>query len=87
MGHGLIETGDGPERGVGFVIRDGSGRFIAARSVNLRVVSSAICAEALACRGALFFASELGMESIVVEGGIFTDCANGWKKETLQHRG
>ncbi|KAG5562118.1 hypothetical protein RHGRI_004986 [Rhododendron griersonianum] len=54
--------------GVGFVIRDGSGRSIAARPVNLGVVSSAFCAEALACRGTLFFASKLGMESIVVEG-------------------
>ncbi|KAF7148238.1 hypothetical protein RHSIM_Rhsim03G0020400 [Rhododendron simsii] len=44
---------EGPEGGAAFVIRDGSGRFIAAWSVNLGVVSSALCAGALECQGAL----------------------------------
>lgn len=49
------------------MIRDDNGKFIAARSINLGVVSSVLCVEALACRGALLFASELGMDLIIVE--------------------
>ncbi|KAF7144328.1 hypothetical protein RHSIM_Rhsim05G0157200 [Rhododendron simsii] len=63
-----VNRDGGPKEGAAFVIWDGSGRFIATRSVNLGVVSSALCAEALACRGALFFALEPEMESIVVVG-------------------
>ncbi|KAF7142717.1 hypothetical protein RHSIM_Rhsim05G0156900 [Rhododendron simsii] len=46
---GLIAVNRGPKGGDAFVIRDGSGRFLAARLANLEVVSSALCAEALAC--------------------------------------
>ncbi|KAI8554902.1 hypothetical protein RHMOL_Rhmol05G0133200 [Rhododendron molle] len=60
-------------------------KFIAARSVNLRVVRpSALCAEALACRGALFFALELGMESIVVERDFLQIMQNGRKVQTME---
>lgn len=63
-----VDRDEGPKAGAGVVIRNEIGRFVAACAMNLGAVLSAVCAKALACRGALVFASELGLNSVIVEG-------------------
>lgn len=64
----LANRDEGPKAGAGVVIRDDNGKFIGAHSIILGVVLFVLCAKALACQGALLFASELGMNLIIVEG-------------------
>ncbi|KAI8548073.1 hypothetical protein RHMOL_Rhmol07G0244200 [Rhododendron molle] len=47
------------EAGVGIVMRDFGGLFVAARSMNLGVVGTLLCADALAGRAAFDFALAL----------------------------
>ncbi|KAF7149489.1 hypothetical protein RHSIM_Rhsim02G0067500 [Rhododendron simsii] len=54
--------------GAGIVVRDSNGSFVAARSLNLGVVGSPLCAEAMAWRAMLDFAILLGLDSLVMEG-------------------
>lgn len=63
-----VDRDEGPKAGAGVVIRNEIGRFVAAYAMNLGAVPSAVCAKALACRSALVFAFELGLNSIIVEG-------------------
>lgn len=60
-------SGEGPT-GAGIVVRTASGRFVAARAVNLGMTGSVLCAEAGAWRAAMEFAYALGIGTIVVEG-------------------
>lgn len=54
--------------GMGAVIRDWNGKFIAARAVGRLYVTDPLVVEAMAAREGLQFARELGLESIIVEG-------------------
>ncbi|KAF7132969.1 hypothetical protein RHSIM_Rhsim09G0109000 [Rhododendron simsii] len=66
MGSG--ESNGLTEAGVGIVVRDSNGSFVAARSLNLGVVGSSLCAEAMAWQAAFNFAVLLGLDSLVIEG-------------------
>ncbi|KAG5562464.1 hypothetical protein RHGRI_005257 [Rhododendron griersonianum] len=52
----------------GIVVRDSNGSFVVAHSLNLGVVGSPLCAEAMAWRAAFDFAVLLGLDSLVMEG-------------------
>ncbi|KAI8574645.1 hypothetical protein RHMOL_Rhmol01G0370100 [Rhododendron molle] len=52
--------GEGKQCGLGMVLRDWQGRFIAARAVHKHHVTDPLMVEALAARESLQFASELG---------------------------
>ncbi|KAF7154826.1 hypothetical protein RHSIM_Rhsim01G0175900 [Rhododendron simsii] len=54
--------------GAGMVVRDSNGSFVAARSLNLGVVGSPLCAEAMAWRVAFDFVVLLGLDSLIMEG-------------------
>lgn len=75
--YGLAEAE--AEAGAGIVVRDSNGSFVAARSLNLGVVGSPLCAEALAWRAAFDFAGLLGLGSLVMEGDsqLLVRCIRG----------
>ena len=54
--------------GLGVVMRDHSGNVIGAMTERVRIPSSPAVVEALACRRALFFAKELSIFEVSVEG-------------------
>ncbi|XP_058223051.1 uncharacterized protein LOC131332769 [Rhododendron vialii] len=64
-----VSRSDGlAEAGAGIVARDSNGSFVAARSLNLGVVGTPLCAEAMVWRAAFDFAILLGLDSLVMEG-------------------
>ncbi|KAG5548118.1 hypothetical protein RHGRI_013724 [Rhododendron griersonianum] len=56
------------EAGAGIVVRDSNGSFVVAHSLNLGVVGSSLCAEAMAWRAAFDFVVLLGLDQLVMEG-------------------
>ncbi|XP_068340407.1 uncharacterized protein [Pyrus communis] len=58
----------GERGGVGVVVRDENGEFVAATALHFRGVSSAVLAEIMAARASILFARNLGVTQLEVQG-------------------
>nr|POF26900.1 hypothetical protein CFP56_37675 [Quercus suber] len=56
------------QAGIGVIVRDWRGEAIGALSTSVTAAQSAVELEALACRRAVLFAVELGLQDVVFEG-------------------
>ena len=58
--------------GIGVIIRDSNGEVIAAMSERIRLPTTVTEVEILACRRAVIFAIEVGIQDIIFEGDSLT---------------